>query len=163
MRDAKIENGNVVINAYGGKPTIFPVEVLEAVLALPNRWQLNDALWFYQVTKRSEEWYWADVETLLGKDLDRYVVHYYVSNWEDSAWERNDTARAMVEFSAPEGERVTYIFSDEVEPDKDDLWGMTFTPGDNVLVVKMGDAEYEAMAEQRAADKAEMLAEELAE
>jgi len=89
------DGDNILVPSFSPRdkePKAFPKALLDQINALGGMYHLDEALWFYNVTKGAEDARWVTGQDLVGMDTRKYDVHYYQSNWEDSAWDTYSNA-----------------------------------------------------------------------
>lgn len=154
LNEPRIENGNVVIpeaDRRTKEDLIVPLDFLET-LSKYSSYKLEEALWFYRTTKNVDEWYWSKIEDLVGKDLRGYELHYWVPNYEDSAWESTYLLTSVQKREVashnpllPSPDSYTAAEESYTEGEDDGYYGYSFVEGERVLVTKTSADDYAEM------------------
>lgn len=144
MRKMTDNGTDIIIEGYRGESVAYPKRLLQEIADLKGSYQLEDALWFYAVTKNAKSFKWVKASELVGLDTSTYEVHYFESNYEDSCWNMFDRPRGFFQYG--EGSEADHmsISADMGKDSEEDgeiyPQGWTLTPWEEVLLIELSDA-----------------------
>ncbi len=147
-----IDNGDsILVDRMGRTPTVVSKTILDEIISSGiSTYDIEQALWFYQVTRNAVEHRWVEAAELVHMNTYEYDVHYYQANWEDSTWAVYENALTFFQtvsnnrgISNRDQDFIEAYYGPESETDEDELYddyretGWSLYPHQEVLLVKI--------------------------
>ena len=159
---------SILVDRMGRTPTIVSKAILDEIISSGiSTYDIEQALWFYRVTRNALEHRWVKASELVNMNTYEYDVHYFQSNWEDSTWAVYENPLTFLQtvsnnggMSNREQDFIEGYYGPEAETDEDyDEYrdgGWSLYPHQDVLLVKISkekiaerEAEWVAVIKRR--------------